>query len=156
MQVAHLYRVHFLDLQEYLAKVYKMRDYDIRRATGGTEGFCPEYIVDGMMPDATNSGQQVENIRRGRKTRQVGLILDVLCQDGFIPAGKYVIDMTPPPNPIVEYTRLLHEHAHPKHPECEAFRRQHRDNADFQRRATTLDKLTRDYQEQLETTNDRP
>jgi len=36
--------------------------------------------------------------------RKLGLILNVLCVDGFIPKGKYVIDTSAPPNPIVRYT----------------------------------------------------
>ena len=149
MRVTYLCRVHYLDLQDYLATVYRMRDYDILRTTGATHGLCPEFVVTGQMPPASNAGQQADNIRRGRKTRNLGLILNVLCVDGFIPKGKYVIDTSAPPNPIAGYTELLNEHHDPNHPECMAFRLIHPD-PEFQRRANVLDKLTREDTQRLE------
>lgn len=92
MEVAYLCRVHYLGLQAYLAKVYKMKGYNVLFAVGVTNGMCPEYIVNGEMPPASNIGQQIDNIRRGRPTRNLSLILNVLCADGFIGKGKYIID----------------------------------------------------------------
>ena len=85
--------------------------------------------------------------------RNLGLILNVLCVDGFIPKGKYVIDTSAPPNPIAGYTELLNEHHDPNHPECMAFRLIHPD-PEFQRRARVLDKLTREYKQKLEEPNE--
>jgi hypothetical protein len=141
-----------LHLQLYLAKVYRLRDLDLRQVTGGTDGVCPEYNVTGILPPASNIGQQIDSIKRGRKTRDIGLILNLLCQEGFIPIGRYVIDMTTPPDPIHKYTQLLQKHADPNHPECKAFRKTH-DDVVFQRRADTLDKLTIEYA-QLENTSE--
>ncbi len=146
MQVSYLFRVHYLDLQAYLIKVYRMVDYDILRATRITLGIYPEYIVTGKMPQAANIGQQADSIRRGRRTRNLDLILCVLCADGFIPQGKYVIDTTVKPNPIIKYTNLLHQHQDPNHGECVAFRQAHQ-TPEFQRRAKILDKLTREAKE---------
>ncbi len=154
MQVTYLCRVHYLDLQAYLAKVYRMGDYDILRATGVTAGVCPEFIVTGNLPPATNISQQVDNIRRGRKTRSLDLILNVLCADGFIPRGKYVIDTTALPDPVSVYTQLLNEHQDPNHQKCVAFRKQNR-GPDFLRRAKVLDKLTLEFKQELEQGNER-
>jgi hypothetical protein len=140
MQVTYRCRVHFQDLQEYLATVYKMRDYDVKTATGATVECGPEFIVTNEMPAAANWAQQVDDIRRGRRTRNLGLILNVLCLDGFIPAGVYSIDMRPVPCPIIAYTKLLHKHKDPTHHACMAFKKAHPDTA-FTRRARTLDKL---------------
>jgi hypothetical protein len=95
MQVTHLCRIHYIDLQAYLAAVYKMKGYNILFAVGITHGMLPEYIVTGALPSATNIKQQSDNIRRGRPTRNLHLILNVLCADGFIGKGKYIIDTTP-------------------------------------------------------------
>jgi hypothetical protein len=154
MTVTMCCRVHYMDLQAYLAKVYRMQGYDILKATGATNGMFPEYLVTGRMPDARNIGQQVDNIRRGRRTRQLALILDVLCRDGFIPPGKYVIDTTLPPDPYLVYTKLIGEHQDPNHPECVEFREKQR-SPDFKRRAKVLDKLTLEHREQLEEANER-
>lgn len=142
-------RVHYLNLEKYLARVYKMRDYSIQKATGAIEGCSPEYTVTGQMPSASNAQQQTDSIRRGQRTRRLGLILDVLCADGFIPQGKYVIDMTKKPDPINAYTKLLNKHHDPAHPECIAFRTQHKTDS-FCRRAAVLDNLVREFKQKLE------
>ncbi len=92
MTVAQVCRVHYLDLQAYLSTVYKMRGYKIFFALGITPGMYPEFIVTGKMPPVANIGQQIDDIRRGRLTKNLGLILNVLCADGFIGKGKYIID----------------------------------------------------------------
>lgn len=152
MMVSKEFRVHYLDLQAYLAKVLRMDDYDLLRATGITHGLFPEYLVTGLMPPASNIGQQTDNIRRGRRTRDLGLVLNVLCLDGFIPRGKYVIDTTVVPVPIIVYTSLMNRHLNPNHPECVAFKKKHR-SQEFQRRAKILDKLTLEHMASLENGN---
>ena len=92
MTVAQVCRVHYLDLQTYLAKVYRMQKYNILFSLGITPGMYPEFIVTGRMPPVANLGQQIDDIRRGRPTKNLGLILNVLCADGFIGKGKYIID----------------------------------------------------------------
>jgi hypothetical protein len=153
MRVSYICRVHYLDLQAYLAKVYRMKGFDLLKAAGAVHGLCPEYIVTGRVPQAANAGQQMDNIRRGRITRNVDLILNVLCVDGFIPKGKYVIDTKKPPNPIEEYTRMLNDHMDPNHPDCVTFKKKH-PSSDFQRRAKLMDKLAREHRENLEKTNE--
>jgi len=141
MAVSWVCRVHFRELEAYLAKVLKMQDYDVRLATGGKGGMIPEFTVDGTVPPAANMGQQVDNIRRGRRTRDLGLILNVLCMDGFIPIGMYVIDTNEDLEPINTYAALLNVHHNPLHPACIALKEKHKHDKDFMRRAKALETL---------------
>jgi hypothetical protein len=150
MKVAYRCRVHYLDLQAYLDKVYRLRDYDILKTLGVSHGECPEFLVTGRMPPASNVEQQIENIKRGRRTRNLGLILNLLCRDGFIIAGEYIIDTTKARKPINEYTELLSKHEDPEHQECKAFRKKHRGQT-FQRQADQLDRLAKEFKEERET-----
>lgn len=140
MVVTRVCRVHYRDLQDYLAKVYRMRDYDILKTLGLTNGICPEFLVDGTLPPAGNIQQQIDGIRQGRRTRNLSLILAVLYLDGFIPEGKYIIDTAAVANPLIKYRELLSLHEDPNHQVCVAYRKQHRDR-EFQRRAAMLDKF---------------
>lgn len=146
MEVTRWFRVHYLDLKAYLAKVYRMKDYDVLRSMGITSGLFPEYFINGEMPDTPNLNQQMDNVRRGRRTRNLPLILNMLCQDGFIPAGKYVIDTRPPVDPYIEYSKLLEKLQDPDHPDCVAFKKVHPDPT-FNTKAGHLDKHFRDMME---------
>ena len=154
MAVSLVCRVHFRALEAYLAKVYRMQDYNVRLASGGKGGMIPEYIVDGTIPPAANMGQQVENIRRGRRTRDLGLILNVLCIDGFIPVGMYVIDTTEDLEPINRYAELLNMHHNPLDPSCVTLKEKHRHDKDFMRRAKALERLVLEAKRQSEETAD--
>ena len=147
MRISHLCRVHYLDLQSYLAKVYRLRDYNILKTLGVSHGECPEFLVTGRLPLASNMDQQIENIKRGRRTRNLGLILNLLCKEGFIIAGQYVIDTSKAREPINEYTKLLGKHEDPEHQECLVFRKKHRDQT-FRRQADKLDQLVREFKQE--------
>jgi len=149
MQISHLCRVHYLDLQSYLTKVYRFRDYDILKTLGVSHGECPEFLVTGRLPAASNIDQQIDNIKRGRRTRNLSLILNLLCKEGFIIAGLYVIDTRKAREPINEYADLLSKHEDPEHQECMAFRKKHRDQT-FKRQADQLDQLAREFKQERE------
>lgn len=139
MQVTKTYRVHYLDLQLYLWTVYRLKDYDVLRASGITQGLFPEYWVSSKMPETRNLVQQVDNVRRGRRIRNIHLILCMLCLDGFIPSGLYVIDTRPPVDPYIEYSKMLENRQDPDHPECVDFKNLQGD-VEFERKAANLDK----------------
>ncbi len=141
MMVSYVCRVHFRALEAYLMTVYRMRDYDVCMASGAKGSMVPEFVVDGKLPPAPNIRQQVDNIRRGRRTRNLGLILNVLCMDEFIPAGKYVIDTREEPNLIIRYTQLLNDTHDPLAPECLAMKERHKHDREFMKRAKLLDGL---------------
>ena len=140
MRMTPTCRVHFKDLEAYLAKVYRMQDYDIHRATGARADMAPEFIITGIPPTLNNLKQQMDNIRRGRKTRSVGLILNVLCIDGFIPVGKYVIDMTERVKPLDKYRKALYQTQDPLSDECLKIREKHKGDRKFIQQIAVLNK----------------
>ncbi len=66
------------------------------------------------------------------------MILNVLCLDGYILAGRYTIDTHPEPPPGQVYR--------PSHPRCEAFKREHRSNRAFTQLAAQMDKAVLEAQ----------
>jgi len=143
MKMIPICRVHFKDLEAYLAKVYRMQDYDIRRATGARADMTPEFIVTGILPAGMK--QQMDNIRRGRKTRSVGLILNVLCIDGFIPAGKYVIDMSERVKPLDQYREALYRTQDPLSVECLKIREKHKKDRKFIQQIAVLNRKISEF-----------
>jgi hypothetical protein len=141
-----IYRVKQRHLEAYLAKVYRMEDFDFLLAAGATPGMCPEYLVSPALPPAFGATHEADRIRRGHRSRNVPLILNVLCADGFIPAGRYTIDTHPEPPPAQVYRALLMKTGDPDHPECVAFRREHRRNRAFTQLAAQMDKAVLEAQ----------
>lgn len=146
-----IFRVHYRRLEEYLAKVYRMEGFDFLLASGAAPGLVPEYAVSPALPPAEDARRRADAIRAGRRTRDVPLILNVLCLDGFIPAGKYIIDTRPEKPPIENYQALLRKTGNPLSAECVAFRDAHRQDRVFTRVAAEIDttvlKALRDQQE---------
>jgi hypothetical protein len=149
MKVTQTCRVHFKALQEYLTLVYKMRGYDIRRSTGARGYMTPEFNVTGCLPDTPNLWQQVDSVRRGHKERNLGLILDVLCNDGFIQPGKYIIDMKPGIDPLDEYRDALHKTGDPFDVVCMTLKRENQHDRVFMKQAALLDKKVIEYKTKL-------
>jgi hypothetical protein len=141
-----IYRVKQRHLEAYLAKVYRMDDFDFSVASGATPGMCPEYLVSPALPPALSARQEADRIRQGRRNRNVPLILNVLCLDGYIPAGQYIIDTHPEPPPGQVYRALLIETGDPNHPRCVAFRREHRHERAFTHLAAQMDKTVLEAQ----------
>lgn len=117
-----IFRVHYRRLEDYLVKVYRLTGFDFLEASGTAPGLVPEYGVSAILPPAQDAQRQADAIRAGRRTRNVGLILNVLCIDGYIPVGKYIIDTRPEPSPIEQYRALLRKTGTPESKECSAFR----------------------------------
>ena len=132
-------RVHFRVLEAYIAKVLKIKGYDVRNATGARGAMTPEFAVTGVLPPANNMPQQVYDIRCGFGTRNLGLILDILCLDGFIQPGIYVIDMTEEGNPIEEYRKVLNDSHDLLDPRCLKIKEKNRGDKNFAKRVKTLD-----------------
>ena len=141
-----IYRVKQRHLEAYLARVYRMDGFDFLLAAGATPGMCPEYLVGPALPPALSARQEADRIRQGHRTRNVGLILNVLCLDGFIPAGRYIIDTHPAPPPGQVYRALLIETGDPDHPRCAAFKLEHRSNRAFTQLAMQMDKAVLEAQ----------
>ncbi len=139
-----VYRVHYEDLQDYLLTVFKM-DCDVMFIQGITHGMCPEFYVTGEMPAAWNAQQQSDDIRRGRTCRSLSLILNVLCHDGFIPQGKYILNTRERQKPIHRYRELLQEFKNPTHPKCLALKERNRKDKCFRQQVTLMDRAVRAY-----------
>lgn len=134
-----IFRVHYRRLEQYLAKVYRMEEFDFLLAAGAVPGLVPEYAVNGALPPSDDARRRADAIRAGRRTRDVPLILNVLCLDGLIPAGKYIIDTRPETPPIEHYKLLLRKTSNPLSAECIAFRDAHRRDRAFTRLAAEID-----------------
>jgi hypothetical protein len=156
MAVTLICRIHFRALEAYLAKVYRMREYDARLASGAAGDMAPEYTVTGTLPPAVNMAQQTDNIRRGRRTRDLGLILNVLCIDGFIPVGEYVIDISEDLQPIQHYAELLNASHDPSSTGCMDLKKKHRGDREFVQRVKMLDQLMITAKHELEDDDGQP
>jgi len=134
-----VYRVHYRALETYLAQVYNLRDYDFLRATG-TKGLAVEYRVAAELTSAWNAHTLADRIRCGQRTANVQLILNVLCLDGFIGPGLYIIDTRPEQNPIDHYRLMLETTRNPQDSRCIYFRTTHKEDRVFTEQAAILDK----------------
>ncbi len=155
MTTVPVYIINCRDLEVYLQTVFKMDEYSVESATGARADMTPEFNVTGHLPGVSNIGQLVNNIRRGRRTRNLELILDILCQDGFIPAGKYIISMAEVPSPIEKYTEVLNKSQDYLHPACIAIKEENRGNVEFNRQVKLLDNGLLKHQERLSDTASR-
>lgn len=88
-----VFRVRQKHLEAYIASIYRF-EFDFLIATGQVAGMTIEYQVDGLISGEAWAARAHE-LRCGKRTRDVRLILNVLAHDEFIPSGRYVIDTTP-------------------------------------------------------------
>jgi hypothetical protein len=134
------YAVHYSDLEDYLYQVYRMH-FNFHQAIGLKKGtLLYEVVAKPELPDGWGMERVADQIRLGRYTRSVQYIMNVLCIDGFIPAGIYVIDTRVRPSAIAEYRSLIYTTENPLDPQCIAFKDKHRSNRDFIEAAKRLDK----------------
>jgi len=89
MQAVPKFRVHCKDLDQFIQAVFGF-EFDFLFAAGVTNNTGVEYTVTGELP--TNSWlEKAEELRQGRRSRNVSLILAVLAHDKYIPFGYYTI-----------------------------------------------------------------
>jgi len=89
MQVVPKFRVHYNDLNQFIEAVFGF-EFDFLFAAGLTAGSGADYTITGELP--TNAWlQKAKELRQGRRSRNVALILAVLAYDKYIPAGYYTI-----------------------------------------------------------------
>lgn len=131
------YRVHYKALDAYVQKVFGF-EFDFLFAAGTHEGCTHDYIVSGDIPTVAID-KQATDLRDGRRTKNVLLILTVLVRDGYIPAGNYTVATTKPEDPTAVYTYLLRRTKSVLHPNCVAFKNQHTSDPVFMQRAAILE-----------------
>ena len=88
-----VFRVKQGALEAYIVSIYRF-EFDFLIATGQVAGMMIEFQVEGKIPGDTWA-RRAHELRCGKRTRDVNLILNVLAHDEFIPKGRYVIDTTP-------------------------------------------------------------
>jgi len=134
-----IFRVHYRRLEDYLCRVFRFDGFDFLRASGAVPGLVPEYQIGPDLPPSSDAARRADSIRSGRRTQDVSLILTVLCRDGYIPAGRYIIDTRPLTPPIEKYKTLLRQTGTPESKECRDFRAAHRHDKSFMRLAAEID-----------------
>jgi len=134
-----IFRVHYRRLEEYLAKVYQMEGFDFLKASGITPGMVPEYGISAALPPSHDAQRRADAIRTGRRTHDVPMILTTLCADGFIPAGKYIIDTRREQSAIDQYRTILRQTGTPESKECIDFQQVRRGDKAFIRLAAEID-----------------
>lgn len=97
MTAIPVFRVKRRALEAYISLIYRF-EFDFLLAVGQVEGMNVEHTIDGELPGEAWL-QRAHELRCGRRTRDVNLILTVLARDGFIPRGRYVIDTRPENEP---------------------------------------------------------
>jgi len=141
-------RVHYRDLENFLVWVYHLRDFNVLRAAGATNGLYPEYLIEKVLP--VSLLDRAAQVRNGRPAN-LALILTTLCVDSHIPPGRYVLDTKRLPAPIEVYKSLLRQHLDPLHPECIRFKSLHRNEPRFRKLSRVIDRsLTEWLKEQPE------
>ena len=135
-KVIPVFRVHYQDLEQYIHDVYGF-EYDFLFATGCVNGMCPEYQVTGVIPVAM--AKQVRDLRLGQRTRNLTLIVNLLVADGYIPAGKYIIDTHKRPDPTNIYHDLLLRTHDPLAAECLRFKEEHKGDPQLMDRVKLMD-----------------
>jgi len=130
-------RVHYQDLEDFLARIYHLQGFNTLRAAGATHGLYPEYLIERVLPNSLLTRAAL--IRTGRPG-DLALILTTLCVDGHIPPGRYVLDTAKRPAPIEAYKSLLRQHLDPLHPECSRFKNRHHSNPHFRKMSRVIDR----------------
>jgi hypothetical protein len=124
-----IFNVYYKDLEAYIEKVFGFRDFDLLFAAGIQEGIGVDYTVNGLIPNTSAYGDKVEDIRDGRRSKDVLLLLNLLVKDGYIPAGVYSVNTTKRNAPHDDYRALLMRTRDVLHPECLAFKVRFKDDA---------------------------
>jgi hypothetical protein len=135
-----IFRVHYRKLEDYLCRIFRFDGFDFLRASGAVPGLVPEYQIGPDLPPSGDAAGRAESVRNGKRTH-VPLMLTVLCRDGYIPAGKYLIDTRPETPPIETYKALLRQTGTPESNECRDFRAAYRHDKAFTRLAAEIDTL---------------
>ena len=107
--VSWTYHVKHTDLEKEINDIYGM-EFDFRRATGFAHPDCPEYIVTGLLIASDSVRAQIKRIRAGKWYSNVGFLLNLLCAEGHLRKGKYVIKVQPEMDRKQIYLDLIASH----------------------------------------------
>lgn len=104
--------IHHTDLEAIIKKAYRFDisfEYATRQPKNIGIGYRVEemgYYVDGRLIDSTPAWKaRATNVRKGRRTGNIDLLLNVLAADGFIPRGRWIILTGPKPKEVFADTQ---------------------------------------------------
>ncbi len=89
MQVVPKFRVAQADFEKFVQTIFGF-EFDFLFASGLTAKSGADYTVSGKLPTPAWL-EKAKELRQGRRSRSVPLILAVLANDGYIPRGYYTI-----------------------------------------------------------------
>lgn len=89
MQVIPKFRVGYTDFEKFVQSIFGF-EFDFLFASGLTAKSGADYVVNGDLPTVSWQ-QKATELRQGRRSKNVPLILTVLAHDGYIPRGYYTI-----------------------------------------------------------------
>lgn len=89
VQQVPVFRVEYKEFERFVKAVFGF-EFDFLFAAGLTNKTGAEYVVTGTLPTPAWE-QKAAELRAGRRSRSVPLILAVLAHDQYIPIGRYII-----------------------------------------------------------------
>lgn len=89
VQQVPVFRVDYKEFERFIQAVFGF-EFDFLFAAGVTNKTGLEYNVTGSLPTPAWE-QKAAELRQGRRTRSVPLLLAVLAHDQYIPNGRYTI-----------------------------------------------------------------
>jgi len=90
IQVVPKFRVAYTDFEKFVQSIFGF-EFDFLFASGLTAKSGADYVVNGELPPTVAWQQKAAELRQGRRSKNVPLILTVLAHDGYIPRGYYTI-----------------------------------------------------------------
>jgi hypothetical protein len=84
-----VFKVEYKEFERFVEAVFGF-EFDFLFAAGISNGTGVEYKVVGEL-QTFSWKQKAEELRQGRRTKDVALILSVLAHDNYIPPGHYTI-----------------------------------------------------------------
>ena len=136
------FRVHYLALERHLSRIQapQLPRVGSRRSQPRALSRIPhKREIPAEWRSLTN------RIRTGAPSTDLWLVLTMLCVDGDIPSGWYVIDTKRLRTPLSVYRETLQRTLDPLHHECVQLKERHRNNAHFRKAARIIDRSLLDW-----------
>jgi len=88
-----VHEIDYGELEKFATEVYDLKDYCFVAVQECRNDTVSEFTVDGEIDD-----YEREEVAQIHETKDVpcyqnGLLLNMLCRDGYIPGGTYLVDV---------------------------------------------------------------
>jgi hypothetical protein len=124
-------------LEEFLQATYHTHHFDALKCAHAIHGDYPVYTV---APTQTTANLKPTDRGRLFYTGNMTQVLSILCADGHLQPGTYVLDTTRPATLAEQYQRLLCTHRDLTHPACLTFKNQHINDKHFRFLCQTIER----------------